>query len=159
VSGSHRPATGWPETASTAAGAGQTERVRQGRNRQPGADCDDDQRSGDQRPTGPALEKWDFVGANDMDDERLGKERLHEPAGVEQGRVMLAVENVQHHEKRQVIEDRADRPDKQNKSQDFANRPCARLGQPFGIHLVGGDGGLREVVQEVIGQHLDRQHG
>src|SRR5450759_2719119 len=94
-----------------------------------------------------------------MDDQRLGEERLHKPARMEQDRVVPAVENVQHHEERQVIEDRADRADKQNKTQDLVNRPMARLGQPLRIHLVGGDGGLREVVQEIVDQHLDRQHG
>ena len=81
------------------------ERVRQRRHRQPGAGRDDDQGSKDERPTGPALDERDFVGANDMDDQRLGEERFHKPAGVEQGRVVPAVENVQHQEKRQVIED------------------------------------------------------
>jgi len=93
------------------------ERVRQRRNRQPGAGRDDDHGSEDERPTGPALDERDFVGANDMDDQRLGEERFHEPAGVEQGRVVPAVENVQHQEECQVIEDRADRSDEQNKTQ------------------------------------------
>ena len=30
--------------------------------------------------------------------------------------------------------------------------------QPFGVHLVGRDGGLREIVEQVVGQDLDRQH-
>src|SRR5664280_2581402 len=137
----------------------ESKRVRQRRYRQPGAGRYDNYGSEAERPTGPALDERDFVGANDMDDECLGEERLHKPAGVEQGRVVPAVENVQHQEKRQVIEDGADRPDKQNKSQDLPNLPLARFGQPVGIHLVGGNGGLREVVQEVVGQHLDRQHG
>ena len=79
--------------------------VRQRRNRQPGAGRYDNYGSKDERPTGPALDERDLVGANDMDDQRLGEERLHKPAGVEQGRVVPAVEHVQHQEKRQVIED------------------------------------------------------
>ena len=63
------------------------ERGRQRRNRQPGAGRDDDHGSEDERPTGPALDERDFVGANDMDDERLGEERLHKPARLEQDRV------------------------------------------------------------------------
>jgi len=82
-----------------------SERVRQGRNRQPGADRDDDYGSEDERPTGPALDKRNLVGANDMDNQRLGEKRFHEPAGVKQGRVMPAVENIQHYEERHVIKD------------------------------------------------------
>ena len=93
-----------------------------------------------------------------MDNQRLGENRLHEPAGLEQYRVVPAVENVQHHEECRVIEDRADRTNKQNEMQDFVNRPSARLDQPLFIHIVGGNGGLREVIQEIVGQHLDREH-
>ena len=114
---------------------------------------------GDQRPTGPALDERNLAGANHVDDQRLREERLHEPAGVEQGRVVPGVEHIQHDEERQVIEDRADRADKQNEALDFADRPFARLGQPVGVHVVGGDGRLREVVEQVVGEHLDRQHG
>jgi len=56
--------------------------AREGRNRKPGADRDDDQGSEDERPTGPAFDKRDLVGAYDMDDQRLGEERSYEPAGV-----------------------------------------------------------------------------
>src|ERR1039458_10153962 len=45
-----------------------------GRNRQPGAGRDDDHGGEDERPTGPALDERDLVGANDMDDQRLGNE-------------------------------------------------------------------------------------
>lgn len=127
------------------------ERSGQGRNRQPGTHRDDDDRRDDERPTGPALDKRDLVGADDMNDQRLGEQRLDEPAGVEQGWVVPAIEHVQQHEECQVIEDRAYRPDKQNKAQDPVDLPLARLAQPLGIHCIGGDGGLREIVEEVIG--------
>src|ERR1019366_3142141 len=42
--------------------------------------------------------------------------------------------------------------------QDAANPPLARLDQPLRVHLVGGNGGLREVIQQVIGQHLNWEH-
>src|ERR1035441_1023073 len=51
------------------------ERLRQRRNRQPGADRDDDYGSEDERPTGPPLDERDLVGANDRSEERrVGKE-------------------------------------------------------------------------------------
>ena len=52
------------------------EGVGQRRDRQPGAGRDDDYGGEDERPTGPALDERDFVGANDMDDQCLGAERL-----------------------------------------------------------------------------------
>jgi Ni/Co efflux regulator RcnB len=70
------------------------ERVGEGRNRQQGAHADDYYRSDDEWPTGPALEKRDLVGADDVNDQRLGEERLDEPAGVEQGRVVPAIERA-----------------------------------------------------------------
>ena len=51
-----------------------SERTGQGGDRQPSAARDDDQRSEDQRPTGAALEKWDLVGANDVNDQGLREE-------------------------------------------------------------------------------------
>src|SRR4030095_10092990 len=113
----------------------------------------------DQRPACPTLDKRDFVGANDVNYQRLGEERFHEPAGVEQGGGMPAVEYIQHHEECQVIEDRADRTNEKNETLNLANGPLARPGQPVRIHFVGGDCGLREVVQQIVGQHLDWQHG
>ena len=119
----------------------------------------DHQRGQQQRAAGPALDERDLVGADDVDDQGLGEQALHEPAGVEQGRVAQAVEDVQHDEVGQVVEDRADRPDEQDEAAQLADGPLARLLQPLRVDLVGGDGGLREIVQQVVGQHLDRQHG
>lgn len=51
------------------------ERAGQGRNRQPGPYGDDDDGSDDQRPTGPALDEWNLVGADGVDNQCLGKER------------------------------------------------------------------------------------
>ena len=100
------------------------ERGRQRRHRQPGAGGDDNYGCKDERPTRPALDERDFVGANNMNDERLGEERLHKPAGVEQGRVVPAVEHVQHHEERQECRRRED---------DFRRRAYVRVHPPWCI--------------------------
>src|SRR3984893_720124 len=81
-----------------------------------------------------------------------------QPAGLKQPRIGPGVEHVQHDEERQVVEDGADGSDEQNKPLNLANRPLARLSQPFGVNRIGRDGGLRKVVQQVVGQYLDRQH-
>ena len=41
---------------------------------------------------------------------------------------------------------------------DVADVPSPRHRQILGIDIVGRDGGLREVVQQIVGQHLDRRH-
>ena len=99
----------------------------QWRNRQQSAHDYNDQGGGDQRPAGPAFNKWDFVGANDMDDQRLRKQAFDKPAGVEQGRIVPGVENISQHEESQVNEDRADGTDEEDKTLDFTNGPFARL--------------------------------
>jgi len=57
---------------------------------------DDDYRGENERPAGPALEERDLVGSDDVNDQRPGEERLDEPAGLEQGRVLPAIEYLQH---------------------------------------------------------------
>jgi hypothetical protein len=91
--------------------------------------------------SGRVFDNRDLVGANDMKDGRLGEERLHKPAVVEEFRAVPAVENVQHHEQRQVIEDRSGRAEKQNKAQDLANRSLARLAQSGQFRSAAGDTG------------------
>ena len=93
-----------------------------------------------------------------MDDERLGEQRFDEPAVLEQCRIAPRVEDIEHREIRDVIEDRADRADEQHEFRDVANVPSPRHRQVFGIDVVGWDGGLREVVQQIVGEHLDRRH-
>ena len=62
----------------------ETQPARNGRKRQPGAERHDDGGGDRQRPTGPALQEGDAVGANDVNDERLRQQRLDEPAGLEE---------------------------------------------------------------------------
>jgi hypothetical protein len=75
----------------------QAERRSQRRNGQPRPDRDDGQRGGDQCAACAALLEGYFVHADDVDDQRLGKEALDEPAGMEQGRVVPRAENRQNH--------------------------------------------------------------
>ncbi len=94
-----------------------------------------------------------------MDDESLGEEGFHKPAGVEEVRMGETAENENHYKKRQIVENGTDRADEQDETTQVANGPLARAGQPFGVYLVGGDGGLGKIVEQVIRKNLDRQHG
>ena len=73
------------------------------------------------------------------------------------GRVPAA-EDVEHDEKRGVVEDRAARADEQDEPGDGVHRPGPRPGDLFGIHVVRGDGNLGEIVEQVVGQDLERGH-
>ena len=46
-----------------------------------------------QRPTRPAFNKRDLVGVQNREDQGLGEERLHEPAGVQKGRTAPSVKS------------------------------------------------------------------
>src|SRR5271170_7613797 len=52
---------------------------------QKGADAHDQDGRHAELPTGPGLNEGYLVGADDMDDERLGHDGFHEPAGVKEG--------------------------------------------------------------------------
>ena len=137
-----------------------------GERRQPHADRHDDRGGDHQRPTGPALEERDAVGADDVDDERLREQRFDEPAGLEQRVLCIrprpchvpAAEDVEHHQVRRVVEDRTARADEEDEAGDLAHVPGTRLGDLLGVDVVGGDRHLREIVEQIVGQDLDRHH-
>ena len=93
-----------------------------------------------------------------MDDERLSEQGFDEPAGLEQRWISPRVEAIKHHEIRDVIEDRADWADEQHKFRDIADVPSPRYRQIFGVDVVSRNGSLREVVQQVVGEYLNRRH-
>ena len=121
-------------------------------------DCADHDGRGDKRRTGSAFKKRNLRGADDVDDERLCEQGFDEPAALEQSGIAPGVEAVEHQEIRDIVEDRADWADEQNEFRDVADVPPPRHGQVFGVDVVGRDRGLREVVQQVVGEHLNRRH-
>ena len=69
--------------------------------------------------------------------QRLRCQRFDEPPGLEECGIAPGIENIEHHEIRRVIEDRADRTDEQHEFRDVADVPAPRDGQVFGIDIVG----------------------
>ena len=69
-----------------------------------------------------------------------------------------ALKTIEHREIRDVVEDRADRADEQHEIRDIADVPSPRHRQVFRVDVVGRDGRLRKVVEQVVGEHLDRRH-
>ena len=71
----------------------------------------------------------------------------------------LRLEDEEQQREGGVIEDRADRPEEQHEAPDVVDPPLARFEHVLFIHAVEGDGELREVVEEVLGEELDGEHG
>jgi hypothetical protein len=68
------------------------------------------------------------------------------------------MEDLQHNEECRVIEDRADRPDEEDEAFYLRDVPRPRPRYLLIVHCVVGNRHLGEVVQQVIGQHLDWRH-
>ena len=113
------------------------------------------------------LEERDLVGADHVDDERLRQQALDEPARLKQaravrggrgGRDIPAAEHVEHHEVGRVVEDRRARADEHDEAGERLDVPRSWLPDLVGVDIVGRDRGLTEIVEQVVGQDLDRQH-
>ena len=68
------------------------------------------------------------------------------------------MKDPEHDEESRVVEDRADGADEENEPLDLTDVPGPRPRHLLFVHRVGRDRHLREVVQQVVGQHLDRGH-
>jgi hypothetical protein len=66
------------------------------------ADRSNDEAGCNDRHTGPALQERHLGRADDVDDERLGQQALHEPTGLEQCGFVPSLEDGEHHEERDV---------------------------------------------------------
>ena len=73
-------------------------------------------------------------------------------------RVVPAVEDIEHGEKRRIVEDRADRPDEDHELKNIADVPFARDREIILIDIVRRNGGLREIVEQIVGEDLNGQH-
>src|SRR5579871_4467310 len=106
------------------------------------------------------MKERNLIGANHVNDERLRHQRLDEPTGLKQRSTgwVPAVEDPQHHEERRVVEDRADGTNEENEPPDLVDLPWSRMGHLFVVNSVGGYWHLREVVEQIVGQHLNRRH-
>jgi len=124
--------------------------------REHAANRDNQERRQRERPAGVAAQRI-TCRTNNKQDQCPGRERLHEPTGMEEH--STSVEDPQHNEEGQEVEDRADRPDEDHKITNQFDIPVLRLFDVAGIHVIGWNGHLREIVEEVVEQNLRRQHG
>src|SRR5579883_2952064 len=93
-----------------------------------------------------------------MDNESLRQQRLDKPAGLEQRRIVPAVESVKHCEESGIIENGADRAYEDHEFEDVADVPFPRNRKILLINIIGWNRSLREIVKQIVRQHLDRQH-
>ena len=136
------------------------ERLREWRIGQPGTDGHDDQCRERQMERGMATDKGYFPGPDDMDYERLGEERLHEPTGlkellqhflalcprrgIDEG---AAMEKEPHEGKRGIIKDGTYGPYEDHESFDVADVPLEGPGGQLIVYPVHGNSGLRKIIE------------
>src|SRR5579859_2532837 len=136
---------------------GEPEQVGQGCEGQYGADDGAADRGRDHGLAWPAREEGDPAGPDEEHDEGLGGEGLDEPTAAEL--VVAGVQDLQHHEEGEEVEDGADRPKHTHEPSDEADVPGRWSDEDFGVDTVGGDGELAYVVEEVVEQDLGWEHG
>ena len=120
-------------------------------------DRHDGQHAQQQRPAGAAPERV-ARRADHEHDQRLRRQRFHEPSGVEERRVRGRVEHPEQDPEGQEVVDRADRADDRHELADEPDLPALGPAEQRRIDVVGGDADLRDVVEEVVQQDLRRQH-
>src|SRR6185437_11821504 len=91
-------------------------------------------------------------GADHEERQGLRGERFHEPAGVEFG--LRGMQPYEQYVKSEKVVQRADRPHAQHEPADRTYVPAARSGQLRSIHVVAGNGDLRDVIEEIVEQDL-----
>ena len=96
-------------------------------------------------------------GPDHKDHQDLGRHRLDKPARSKQR--FLGIEPMNQHVKGQEIKQGTDRPDRQHEITDKAHVPLLGLRQVFRIDMVQRQGNFRHVVEQVVEQNLQRQHG
>ncbi len=141
----YRPASGMPRAVVAA-------KVSPGG---PAAAQDDAERQAGQEQLWAAAEER-APGADGKDDKHLGRQRFDKPACLEQR--LAGAEQLDQRVEGEEIEHRAHRPEDQHKVFDELHIPTRRLGRVFRVDVVERDRDLRHVVEQVVEQHLDRQH-
>ena len=97
-------------------------------------------------------DEWNQVRADDVDDERLGHDGFHKPAGSELN--LVSMQDKQQYPKSEVIKHRTNNAECNHKLADCLNVPSPRNVNHFFIHSVGCDCHFREIRHEISKQNL-----
>jgi hypothetical protein len=106
------------------------------------------------------LDKRDFPGPDDVNDQRLRHQRFDEPASLKKpgrGRIP-AVKDVKHHKEGGVIKIELYGANKQNKPRYGPDLPGPWFRGLVRRNVIGRDRDLRKVIQEIVREHLQRSH-
>ena len=93
-----------------------------------------------------------------MNNQGLHQQRFDEPASLKQRRIGPRIKFIEHHGVGGVIEYQTDRSYKDHELENVADAPTARCGNVFGIDVVGRNCRLRKVIEQIVGEYLDRRH-
>src|ERR1022692_2688658 len=90
------------------------------------------------------------------DHQNLGRDRLDEPARLKQR--LASAEQIKQNIECKKIKHGADWPKYQHEAFDELDVPFHRSGDSLFINLIERDRNLRDVVEKVVQQYLDRKH-
>ncbi len=96
-------------------------------------------------------------GADDKDNQHLGSHGFNEPSGME--KLCTGMKNMQHHIEGQKVKNRADRSENKHEVADEVHVPVSGTGQIFLIDVIERDRDFGKIVEQVVEQYLERQHG
>jgi hypothetical protein len=88
----------------------------------------------------------------------LRQQRFDEPAILKQRRIGPRIKFIEHYGISAVIEYRTDRSYEDHEFENVADVPTARPGNVFRVDVVGWNCRLRKVIEQIIGEYLDRRH-
>src|SRR6516225_1047196 len=113
---------------------------------------------GDQGRAGSAFNERDPGSTDNVNNERLRQQRFDEPSGLKQRRIGQRVKYVEHGSVGGVIKNRTDRTDEYHELEDVADVPTTRRSEVLCVDMVRRNCRLRKVVEQIVGEHLDRRH-
>lgn len=122
----------------------------------PADDCHDDG-TRDQDRARHALEEWNLLGSDEMNDECLCGQGFNEPSCLKHG--LRGMESKIENDEGCDVEQGTHGAECQHVLFDVIKIPSSRFFDPIIIYAIRREGDLREIVQQVVEQDLNRQHG
>lgn len=125
------------------------------------ASSHDEQGQSGYLPGGTALYERHFPRTYHVYNQCLRQQAFDEPSGLEEGLMLhaLTAEGEPHHQISDDVEDGTDGTDENHEAAQVGGIPFPGFPEVFRIHPVEGDGGLRNIIQQVLNQQMNGKHG
>lgn len=106
------------------------------------------------------LDERNLAGADHVNDECLREQTLYKPTRLEKGFHIrpLALEYPPQHHVGDNIEYRTDWSNPDHESAQVARVPHAWFGEVFPVHAVERNGGLRNIIKQILNEQMNRKH-